>query len=83
MRALFYEGADYKGGPTWVFAYYAAPEGKPPAGGWPAVVCAHGGGGTAFPEWVRKWNQNGYAAIARFVTTFDQMLDIIINKMGV
>jgi len=28
------------------------------------VVCAHGGGGTAFPEWVRKWNSNGYAAIA-------------------
>ena len=45
MRALFYEGADYKGKPTWVFAYYAAPAGEPPEGGWPAVVCAHGGGG--------------------------------------
>lgn len=64
MRALFYEGADYKGKPTWVFAYYAAPAGEPPEGGWPAVVCAHGGGGTAYPDWVKKWNQNGYAAIA-------------------
>ena len=27
--------------------------------------------------------QHGYAAIARFVTTFDEMLDIIINRMGV
>jgi flagellar hook-associated protein 1 FlgK len=27
--------------------------------------------------------QNGYAAIARFVSTFDGMLNIIINKMGV
>ncbi len=27
--------------------------------------------------------QNGYAAIARFVSTFDKMLDIIINRMGV
>ncbi len=27
--------------------------------------------------------QNGYAAIARFVSTFDQMLNIIINRMGV
>ncbi|HTO22043.1 MAG TPA: flagellin hook IN motif-containing protein, partial [Spirochaetia bacterium] len=27
--------------------------------------------------------QNGYAAIARFVTTFDSMLNIIINRMGV
>ncbi len=64
MRSLFYEGADYKGQPTWVFAYYAAPEGEPPEGGWPAVVCAHGGGGTAYPAWVRKWNSHGYAALA-------------------
>jgi flagellar hook-associated protein 1 len=27
--------------------------------------------------------QNGYAAIARFVSTFDQMIDIVINKMAV
>jgi len=27
--------------------------------------------------------QNAYAAIARFVSTFDQMLNIIINRMGV
>ena len=47
MRSFFYEGASYKGKPTWVFAYYAAPKGSPPSGGWPAVVCAHGGGGTA------------------------------------
>lgn len=64
MRSFFYEGADYKGKSTWVFAYYAAPEGERPAGGWPAVVCAHGGGGTAFPDWVRHWNRQGYAAIA-------------------
>ena len=64
MQSFFYEGADYKGKPTWVFAYFAAPKGKPPRGGWPAVVCAHGGGGTAYPAWVRKWNSRGYAAIA-------------------
>jgi flagellar hook-associated protein 1 len=27
--------------------------------------------------------QHGYAAIARFVTTFDEMLDVIINRMAV
>ncbi|HVO37922.1 MAG TPA: flagellar hook-associated protein FlgK [Spirochaetia bacterium] len=27
--------------------------------------------------------QNGYAAIARFVSTFDQMLNVIINRMAV
>ena len=64
MRSFFYEGANYKGKPTWVFAYYAVPAGKPPEGGWPAMVCAHGGGGTAFPAWVKQWNKNGYAAIA-------------------
>ncbi|MCE9545408.1 MAG: acetylxylan esterase [Planctomycetia bacterium] len=64
MRAFFYEGADYKGRPTWVFAYYAAPAGKMPEGGWPAVVCAHGGGGSAYPDWIKEWNKHGYAAIA-------------------
>jgi dienelactone hydrolase len=64
LRGFFYEGADYKGKPTWVFAYFATPKGEPPAGGWPAVVCAHGGGGTAYPDWVRTWNNRGYAAIA-------------------
>lgn len=64
MRSFFYEGADYKGKPTWVFAYYSAPDGTPPAGGWPAVVCSHGGGGSAFPDWVRSWNKKGYAAIS-------------------
>jgi len=64
MRSFFYEGAKYKDRPTWVFAYYAAPKGKPPEGGWPAVVCAHGGGGTAYPEWVKKWNEHGYAAVS-------------------
>ena len=64
LRSFFYEGANYKGKPTWVFAYYATPGGDPPTGGWPAVICAHGGGGTAYPEWVRFWNQRGYAALA-------------------
>ena len=64
MRSMFYEGVAYKGKPTWVYAYYAAPQGTPPAGGWPAAVCAHGGGGTAYPNWVREWNGHGYAAIA-------------------
>ncbi len=67
MRSFFFEGAEYKGKPTWVFAYYSAPEGKPPVGGWPAAVCSHGGGGTAYPDWVKTWNEHGYAAIS-----FDQ-----------
>ena len=64
LKQFFYEGAESKGQPTWVFAYYGVPPGEQPQGGWPAVVCAHGGGGTAYPEWVRFWNKRGYAAIA-------------------
>ena len=64
MRSFFFEGAEYKGKPTKVFAYYALPKGDGPKGGWPAVVCAHGGGGTAYPEWVKFWNNNGFGAIA-------------------
>lgn len=64
FESFFYEGAIYKTKPTKVFAYYKTPEGKVPPGGWPAVICVHGGGGTAFPEWVQAWVDHGYAAIA-------------------
>jgi dienelactone hydrolase len=63
VRALFYDGVPYGGKPTRVFAWYGAPEVK--AGEkLPAMVLVHGGGGTAFAEWVRLWNGRGYAAIA-------------------
>lgn len=64
FTSIFYEGISHRGEPTRVYAYYRAPEGSPPEGGWPAVVCLHGGGGTAFYQWVRRWNDHGYAAIA-------------------
>ena len=28
------------------------------------MVLVHGGGGTAYREWVRKWNERGFAAIS-------------------
>lgn len=64
MQSFFYDGIDFQGKPTQVYAYYKAPAGLPPKGGWPAVVCVHGGGGTAFYEWVQEWVDHGYAAIA-------------------
>lgn len=30
----------------------------------PGMVLVHGGGGTAFEDWVQLWVQRGYAAIA-------------------
>jgi len=68
VRSFYYEGQPYKGKPTRVFAYYASPatlNGKDvEAGCFPAVVLVHGGGGTAFKEWVQLWAGRGYAAIA-------------------
>lgn len=67
VRSLFYAGESYRGRPTRVFAYYASPAtlgGSKSKGPWPAVVLVHGGGGTAFREWVELWAKRGYAAIA-------------------
>jgi len=66
VKALFYEGAKFKGQPTRVFAYYGAPKevSAEPGKKVPAMVLIHGGGGTAFDRWVKVWNSRGYAAIS-------------------
>ncbi|MCL5129584.1 S9 family peptidase [Algibacter sp. L4_22] len=64
VSGILYESLPVNNNRVQVFAYYSTPKGKVPEGGWPAVVCIHGGGGTAFYEWVKKWNKNGYAAIS-------------------
>ncbi len=64
MTGILYESIPVNDSRVQVFAYYSAPEGRAPEGGWPAIVCVHGGGGTAFHEWVAKWNDHGYAAIS-------------------
>src|SRR5215471_15478299 len=62
LRALFYEALPYRGKSTRVFAWYGAP--SKTVGKVPAVILVHGGGGTAFTEWVRLWNEHGFAALA-------------------
>jgi len=77
VRSLLYAGEPCEGDATRVFAYYATPasiRGGADAetatavgttkGPWPGIVLVHGGGGTAFAEWVSLWAQRGYAAIA-------------------
>ncbi len=61
IKAIFYETLSYKGKATRAFAYYGIPKSDKPV---PAIVCVHGGGGTAFHEWVKIWNDRGYAAIS-------------------
>lgn len=67
VQAIFYEGVPYGGKPTRVFAYWGLPRADAPTkrdGKFPGVVLIHGGGGTAFANWVKLWNDRGFAAIA-------------------
>jgi dienelactone hydrolase len=63
-RPLFYDGAPWRGQPTRVFAWLGVPAAKSPSEKIPGVVLVHGGGGTAYQEWVRRWNARGFAALA-------------------
>lgn len=54
----------YNGKPTKIMGYIGFPEGATKDDKCPAVVLVHGGGGTAFPDWVKLWNDRGYAAIS-------------------
>ncbi|ANY66018.1 hypothetical protein BBD42_05760 [Paenibacillus sp. BIHB 4019] len=64
IRALFYQGVPYQGRETRIFAYYGVPSGASSGDKVPGIVLLHGGAGTAFSEWVKKWTARGYAAIA-------------------
>jgi len=64
VQALFYDGPEYQHKPARVFAWYGFPSDIKPGTKVPAMVLIHGGGGTAFAQWVVKWNKLGYAAIA-------------------
>ena len=68
IRALTYEGAPIGDKKTKVFAYIGFPAGASATGKVPGVVLVHGGGGHAFAEWIRIWNDRGYAAIAMDTT---------------
>ena len=68
VRSLLYDGPPFKGNSTKIFAYYTTPGllsgDASKDSNLPAMVLVHGGGGTAFKEWVEIWARRGYAAIA-------------------
>ncbi|MEI6794029.1 MAG: acetylxylan esterase, partial [Verrucomicrobiota bacterium] len=76
VRAIFYDALTWNGKPTRVFAWIGLPaqrEGKVPG-----IVVVHGGGGTAYKEWVQKWNAQGFAAISIAV---EGQTDVNENKV--
>ena len=62
VHAIFYDALTWKGKPTRVFAWIGLPAKRD--GKVPGIVVVHGGGGTAYKEWVQKWNAQGFAAIS-------------------
>jgi len=63
IEGLFFDNVPYQGNPTRVFAWMGIPpseDGRPV----PGIILIHGGKGTAFVNWVKLWNDRGYAAIA-------------------
>lgn len=64
LQDILFDGVPVKGKKAPVFAYIGYPETPMPAGGYPAVLLVHGGGGTAFPEYVRLWKKAGFAVLS-------------------
>jgi dienelactone hydrolase len=66
IQPLYFESLPWKGKSTRVFAWLGLPKHSTLAknGKFPGIVLVHGGGGTAFKDWVMKWNERGFAAIS-------------------
>jgi dienelactone hydrolase len=62
IKPLFFDGLPYQGKATRVFAWLGLPSER--TGKVPGIVLVHGGGGTAFKEWVQQWNAHGFAALS-------------------
>lgn len=61
-KAIYFDSLPYEGKNTRVYAWLGLPDNVKDQV--PGVVLVHGGGGTAFKEWVEKWNKKGFAAIS-------------------
>ena len=71
IQAISFDGLKVGDGKkTRIFAYIGLPDGASADKPVPAMVLVHGGGGHAYMEWVRIWNERGYAAIAMETTGY-------------
>ena len=60
-KAVFIR-SDYNNQESYAFAYLGIP--NEPLEGKPAILLVHGGGGSAYYEWVNAWVAKGYVALA-------------------
>ena len=63
-KAIYFDALNYQGKPTRVYAWLGIPIGASAEKPVPGIVLVHGGGGSAFKEWVERWNARGFAAIS-------------------
>lgn len=63
-EAYFLDSVTYQGQTTKVFALVGIPGEASAENPVPGAVLVHGGGGTAFADWVKYWTDRGYAAIS-------------------
>jgi dienelactone hydrolase len=64
IHSLFFDALPYEGKATKTFAWLGMPEKKERHDKVPGIILVHGGGGTAFKEWVERWNDQGFAAMS-------------------
>lgn len=64
IKAIYFDGQEYNGKASDVFAYIGFPENASVENPVPAMVLVHGGLGHAYAQWVQYWVDNGYAAIS-------------------
>lgn len=57
-----YLRSDWNGKESYAFAYLGKPSIKKDS--YPAVLLLHGGAGSAYYQWVEKWTEKGYVALA-------------------
>ncbi len=75
VSAILYDGLPYLGEETQVFAYMGVPEEASAENPVPAVVLIHGNASKLYPDWVKKWVDRGYAAIACYMVDTTESLD--------
>ncbi|MCQ2377682.1 MAG: prolyl oligopeptidase family serine peptidase [Victivallaceae bacterium] len=64
VRGAFLKGPLFRGKGTRVFIWYGLPEKADAGRRVPGIVLIHGGLGTAYAPWVKKWVDHGFAAVA-------------------